>query len=171
MKRHRNLYVILGLFPVITLAQQHENDLVEINELTADLYGSISFDNSKFPDLEDTKALYYEQAWIGAVDTSRVRMYPATEFEQKNHDSFVRNKVISFQEREIKGITHIYGGVAMRFSSYEYVLRTEKREIKTTGVNSIQLVKVPDLGWRIHSILFSDDHTYGTLPPQYSKNE
>lgn len=143
-------------------AQHKKADLAKIDELTQKMYSSISFENGKIP-IYDLSSIYHKEAVIGVVDTIQVSIFTAIEFEEGNNAYFKKHKIISFKERELEGITHFYGGVAVRYSPYEFTLGSAKREVTIRGVNTIQYVKVPELGWRIYSIFYSDNTSFPDL--------
>ena len=157
------------MFSIFTWAQNQEEDRKQIDTLIAKLYKSISFTNGEGADHKTLIAIHYAEATIGSIDTAQIRVFTEKEFRQKNKEAFEKNNVTSFVERELNHITHVYGGVAMRFSSYEYILKLAGREIKARGVNAFQLIKDPKKGWLIYSNMYSDTRTYGHLPPKYSE--
>lgn len=162
------LVITLTLFSVYALiAQQKAEDQAQIDAIIEKMYNSISFNADKPVDYATLDSIYHPDALIGKIDTARVQVFIAKEFRKKNKEAFKKNNIKSFKEHEIKGITNIYGGVALRFSSYEFFLETPNGKYHVKGVNSFRLIKVPNQGWRIYSNFFSDNLTYPELPKEY----
>ena len=147
-----NKYALLPcfiLFSIFTWAQNQGEDRKQIDALIAKLYKSISFTNGEGADNEALIAIHHTEATIGSVDTAQIQIFTEKEFREKNEEVFEKNNVVSFEERELNHITHVYGGVAVRFSTYEYILKLAGREIEARGVNAFQLIKDPEKGWLI----------------------
>ncbi|TSE07400.1 hypothetical protein [Aquimarina algiphila] len=166
---HFSLLIIMLFLSKLIFAQNQDVDRKEIDEVISDLYKSISFDKGGAPDLDKLTSIHHAEAMVGAVDTSKVRMFTEKEFRAANKKAFEKNNIISFQEKEINAITHVYGGVAMRFSTYEFTIKREGKERTIRGVNTIQLIKDPKNGWLIYSVIFSDNRSYSDLPSIYLK--
>ncbi|UII81127.1 hypothetical protein [Flagellimonas sp. CMM7] len=161
MKTVLSFLLLLGI-QCFSQTQHKKANLAEINELTKKMYDIISFDNGNIPTY-DLSSIYHKEAVIGVVDTTQVSIFTAIEFEEGNNAYFKKHKIVSFKERELDGITHFYGGVAVRYSPYEFNLKSAEREVTIRGVNTIQYVKVPELGWRVYSIFYSDNTSYPDL--------
>lgn len=165
---YRILLIVILLISKSTFSQNQNQDRKAIDHIIASLYKAISFDKGGAQDQETITKIYYEEAMVGVVDTAKVRMFTEREFRAANEKAFKNGNITSFQEKEINAITHVYGGVAMRFSSYEFVVKREDKERKVRGVNTIQLIKDPEKGWLIYSVIFSDNRTYPDLPSKYN---
>ncbi|NAY93124.1 hypothetical protein GTQ34_14505 [Muricauda sp. JGD-17] len=76
-------------------------------------------------------------------------------------------QVVSFSELEINKTTHLFGKVAQRFSTDEFVLKTPHGEYIMKGVNMIQLVKDLYQGWTVLSPVLSDENTYSDISKEY----
>ncbi|GGI57607.1 hypothetical protein [Winogradskyella haliclonae] len=142
------------------IAQQEQDDYKQIDQVISKLYTSISFINGKEQDYITLKKIHHEKAMIGSISTKQARIFPVKEFRSKNKETFKKNNILSFQEKEIDYKTLVYGGVATRFSTYEFEIKTKDRELKVIGVNVFQLIKDPEKGWLILSNVFSDNMSY-----------
>lgn len=157
------------LLSTFLVAQNQEEDRKAIDQVVAKLYKAISFTNGEGANDEVLKSIHYSEAIVGLVDTSRIRMFSEREFREKNSEAFNKNNVISFVEKELSHLTHVYGGVATRFSTYEFTVKLANRERTIRGINSMQLIKDPEKGWLIHSTIFSDNGSYPEVPKLYLK--
>ncbi|TPN86969.1 hypothetical protein [Aquimarina algicola] len=167
--KYITLLICTFLISATAFSQYQDQDKKAIDKVISKLYRAISFDKGEGQDREALKQIHYREAMVGMVDTTKIRMFTEDEFRETNQKAFKNAKITLFQEREINAITHVYGGVAMRFSSYEYRVKREDKERSVRGVNTIQLIKDPKQGWLIYSVIFSDTNSYPDLPDIYTK--
>lgn len=157
-------YLLLLIFVTFlsntTVAQENKEDYKEIDTVVAKLYTAISFTDGKGADAETLKEIHHERAMMGSISIKNLRIFSEEEFRDVNNEVFKKNNVLSFQEKEIRHQTLVYGGVATRFSTYEFEIKTKNKELKVKGVNIFQLVKDPEKGWLIFSNVFSDNMSY-----------
>ena len=164
---------ILGLLLLTcstALAQEYDSEKKAIDTLIAEFYEALTYTDSDGSDNAKLDALHYPDAMVGVVDTSRVRIFKELDFRKRSEEGLAKNNVVLFKEKELGSITHIYGGVAMRFSPYEFIIKSPSRELVVQGVNTIQLVKDPEKGWLVYSVFFSDNLSYPDVPKEYLKN-
>ncbi|MDC6366846.1 MULTISPECIES: hypothetical protein [Flavobacteriaceae] len=155
-------FVMLLGFHFLGQAQHKNIDLEAIAALTKKMYDAISFDNGKIP-VYNLSEIYHKNAVIGAVDTVQAKIFPVVEFEEGNNAYFKKHRIVSFKEKELNATTHFYGGVAVRYSPYEFTIRSADHKVTVRGVNTIQYIKEPKIGWRIYSIFYSDTNSYPDL--------
>ncbi|GGI57586.1 hypothetical protein [Winogradskyella haliclonae] len=168
MKIKCTLFIALVL-TTFCFSQNQEEDRKHIDEIIMKLYKSISFTKTKSPDYKTLKAIHYHEAIVGAVDTTQIKMFKEADFTNKNKENFKKYNVKSFVEKELSHITHVYGGVAVRFSPYEFTIKAGDKQQTIRGVNTFQLIKDPKKGWLIYSTIFSDTTSYPDIPEAYLK--
>ncbi|MEW7277636.1 hypothetical protein ABW636_03480 [Aquimarina sp. 2201CG1-2-11] len=163
------VFIIFLFVSKLTVAQNQEQDRKEIDKVVSSLYKAISFGKGETPDYDLLNDIHFSEAVVGVVDTTKIKIFTEEEFRTANKVAFKKHKVISFHEKEIHEITHVYGGVAVRFSSYEFTIKLENKQQTIRGVNTIQLVKKPKGTWVIYSVIFSDNRSYPDVPSIYLK--
>jgi len=72
-------------------------------------------------------------------------------------------ELTAFEEVEVADVTHVFGNVAHRLSSYRKRGTTGGEDFTGAGIISTQCVRTPD-GWRISSMAW-DDERPGLLVP------
>lgn len=140
--------------------QDYKEDYKQIDALISKFYNAISFTKTKQSDDKTLSEIYHPDAKVGTVNRKNVLIFPEKEFRAKNKKAFKDNNITVFQEREIRNNTHIYGGVATRYSVYEFIIKIAEKERKVKGVNTFQLIKDPEKGWLIYSCLYSDNMSF-----------
>ncbi|MCL6275457.1 hypothetical protein M3P19_15695 [Muricauda sp. 2012CJ35-5] len=158
------------LLSINLFAQNQEQDRKAIDNLIDKMYKSISFIDGGSVNDTVLDAIHYSDAIIGIVDKRGIQMFNEKEFRAQNAEMFKKNKVTSFVEKELSSTTNVYGGIANRFSTYEFVIKAGEKELKIRGINSIQLVKDPEKGWLIHTTIFSDNGSFSEIPQIYLNN-
>lgn len=71
----------------------------------------------------------------------------------------------AFYEIETGRKVDVFGNMAHAWSVYEARTRLGDGEPERRGVNSIQLYKDPDLGWRVISMIWDNERPGLTVPP------
>jgi hypothetical protein len=71
----------------------------------------------------------------------------------------------AFYEIETGRRTDVFGNMAHVWSIYEARSHPEAPEVMKRGINSIQLYKDPDLGWRVISMIWDNERPGLTVPP------
>lgn len=72
-----------------------------------------------------------------------------------------------FHEQEIARRSETFGDIAQVFSSYAARRKLTDAEPWFRGINSIQLCRLGDSGWRVLSILWEQEHDAGPIPARY----
>lgn len=70
-----------------------------------------------------------------------------------------------FHEVEMGRKIDIFGNMAHAWSIYEARRRLDDAEPERRGINSIQLYKDPDLGWRIVGMIWDNERPGLSVPP------
>lgn len=71
----------------------------------------------------------------------------------------------AFYEIETGRKVDVFGNIAHAWSIYEARARLDDAEPERRGINSIQLYKDPDLGWRVISMIWDNERPGLTVPP------
>lgn len=159
-KIKKKLCLLAIIMSVNVFAQDFKEDYKQIDELISKFYTAISFTKTKQTDDKTLSELYHPDAKVGTVNKKNILIFPEKEFRAKNQKAFKDNNIATFQERETRHNTHVYGGVATRYSVYEFVMKIADKERKVKGVNIFQLIKDQKKGWLIYSCLYSDNISF-----------
>ena len=71
----------------------------------------------------------------------------------------------AFYEIETGRKVDVFGNMAHAWSIYEARTRLDDAEPERRGINSIQLYKDPDLGWRVISMIWDNERPGLSVPP------
>lgn len=71
----------------------------------------------------------------------------------------------AFYEIETGRKVDVFGNMAHAWSIYEARTRLDDAEPERRGINSIQLYKDPDLGWRVISMIWDNERPGLKVPP------
>lgn len=152
--------LVLTLMSLSAAALEAQSDEQQIDALVSKLYASISFTDGKGANEDALNEIYHENALVGSISKRHAQVFTSLDFRARNAESIAKNQIVSFVEKELKHKTMIYGGVATRFSHYEFDIKSKTNQLNVKGVNVIQLIKDPKKGWQILSVVFSDNRSF-----------
>ncbi len=143
----------------------YKQELEAIDELTKRLYDSICFKPGGRPPLRTLPGLFIPEGFmVNNDDTLPVILTVAT-FIEFYKEQIAEGKFASFQEKEIKHKTEIYGKIAHRFSTYEARFDINSQPI-AIGINSIQFLKIDD-NWKVSCMVWNNQTEDMPIPGDY----
>jgi hypothetical protein len=101
------------------------------------------------------------RTWIGAGGRAECRIMGLDDYARDTTPFFGEN---DFYEVEIARRIDLFGNIAQVWSAYEARTALGDAAPERRGINSIQLFKDPDLGWRIMAMLWDNEREGVTLP-------
>ncbi|MEE8479483.1 MAG: hypothetical protein V3S42_05665 [Candidatus Neomarinimicrobiota bacterium] len=143
-----------------------QNDLKLIDDLTAELYKSICFEVNNYPPVEKLKDLYIPTANMIRNDEASPEIMTVDDFIKSYTDRISDGTIKSFYEGELNHITEIFGSIAHRFSTYETKFDLTNPKPFSTGINSIQYIKIGN-NWKISSIVWNNQNDTNKIPDKY----
>ncbi len=130
------------------------------------LYASICFDEGKLPDFAALRSSFIENGKLINNNGNMPFIVNIDEFIEVLKNQIATGAVKSFYEKEIFHRTDIFGKIAQRFSTYE--ARFDKSAVQpfSTGINSIQLIKIGN-NWKVTSMVWNDENALLKIPSMY----
>lgn len=101
------------------------------------------------------------RTWIDADGRPACRMMGLDDYARDTTPFFAEN---DFHEIEIGRRIDLFGNIAHVWSAYEARSAPDDAEPERRGINSIQLFRDPDLGWRIVAMLWDNEREGVALP-------
>jgi hypothetical protein len=101
------------------------------------------------------------RTWIGADGRADCRIMTLDDYARDTTPFFAAN---DFYEVEIARRIDLFGNIAHVWSAYEARTAPGDAAPERRGINSIQLFKDPDLGWRIVAMLWDNEREGVALP-------
>jgi hypothetical protein len=94
------------------------------------------------------------RTWIDADGRPECRMMGLADYARDTTPFFAEN---DFYEIEIGRRIDLFGNIAHVWSAYEARRAIDDVEPERRGINSIQLFRDPDLGWRIMAMIWDNE--------------
>ena len=101
------------------------------------------------------------RTWIDAGGRPACKMMGLDDYARDTTPFFAEN---DFHEIETARRIDLFGNVAHVWSAYEARTAPDDAEPERRGINSIQLFRDPDLGWRIVAMLWDNEREGAPLP-------
>ena len=112
--------------------------------------------NSFHPDARQIRT------WIEDTGRPMMKMMGLEDYARDTTPYFAANP---FYEVEIGRRIDLFGNVAHVWSHYEAKRSPDDPEIERRGINSIQLFRDPDRGWRIVAMIWDNEREGVEIPP------
>lgn len=128
----------------------------DLDELTKELYASISFAKGEQPDLEKLKTFFYNGGKLINNSAAQPKEFTVAQFADMVQEQIDKGQLESFSEQEVSSKTEVFGKIAHRFSTYEARFDVSSVAPFAVGVNSIQFIKV-DGDWLVTSMVWDDE--------------
>ena len=112
--------------------------------------------NSFHPDARQIRT------WIDDTGRPMMKMMGLDDYRRDTTPYFAANP---FYEVEIGRRIDLFGNVAHVWSHYEAKRSPDDPEIERRGINSIQLFRDPDRGWRIVAMIWDNEREGVEIPP------
>ena len=142
-----------------------QGDLAAIGAAVDEMYASIS--GPKGPrDWSRQANAFHPQArqirtWIDADGRPAMKMMGLDDYARDTTPFFAAN---DFYEIEIGRRIDLFGNIAHVWSAYEARTALGDAKPERRGINSIQLFRDPDAGWRIIAMLWDNERAGVELP-------
>ena len=94
------------------------------------------------------------RTWVDAEGRPAMKMMDLDEYARDTAPFFAEH---SFYEVETKRRIDLFGNIAQVWSAYEARRAPDDAEPERRGINSIQLFRDPELGWRIASMIWDNE--------------
>ncbi|MEE8341348.1 MAG: hypothetical protein V3R52_04555 [Candidatus Neomarinimicrobiota bacterium] len=146
-----------------------QNDLKIIDDLTAELYKAICFEVDNHPKVEKLKDLFIPTANMIRNEEASPEIMTVEAFIKSYSDRISDGTIRSFYEGELNHITEIFGTIAHRFSTYETKFDLNNPAPFSTGINSIQFIKI-GADWKISGIVWNNQTSENKIPDRYLPN-
>jgi hypothetical protein len=101
------------------------------------------------------------RTWIGADGRAQCTIMGLDDYARDTTPFFAEH---DFYEVEIARRIDLFGNIAQVWSAYEARTAPGDSAPERRGINSIQLFKDPDLGWRIMAMLWDNEREGVALP-------
>ena len=112
--------------------------------------------NSFHPDARQIRT------WIEDTGRPMMKMMGLEDYARDTTPYFAANP---FYEVEIGRRIDLFGNIAHVWSHYEAKRSPDDPEIERRGINSIQLFRDPDRGWRIVAMIWDNEREGVEIPP------
>jgi hypothetical protein len=130
---------------------ESRKDLVQLDQLIADFYRVICFDEGGAPDFERMRNLFSPHAHITRVTPEGVDYLDVKGFASLVSELLELGAFTSFHEREVRRNTQRFGRVFHVASAYETHVSPDAVDYIERGVNSLQVLEEQG-AWRIISL-------------------
>ena len=134
------------------------DDLEAIGAAIDEMYAMIS--GPKGPrDWSRQSNCFHPQArqirtWVDEAGRPAMKMMGVDDYARDTAPYFAAN---AFYEVEIGRRVQVFGNIAHAWSAYEARASLEDSEPERRGINSIQLFRDPERGWRIISMIWDNE--------------
>ena len=136
---------------------EESSERKEIDRLIAAFFSA--FDNrAADPTLGTILRCFTEKGVIARSGSADTQIYTAMEFARPRIDLLLGGTLVDFHEVEESATTDIFGKIAIRTSRYRKSGLLNGSAYVGAGTKLFQLVLL-DSGWRILSLVWSDDET------------
>jgi hypothetical protein len=94
------------------------------------------------------------RTWVDEQGRAQKLSMSLDEYQANTTPFFAEN---AFYEVETSRRIDLFGNIAHVWSAYEARLSPDDRDVERRGINSIQLFRDPDLGWRIIHMIWDNE--------------
>ena len=140
------------------MTTQNTNALVkgELDRLTAEFFGAVSFETDGAPQYDDIYALFIGSGLLIKNTGPVPEILSVREFIEPRVAMVRAGELTRFREVELSETTVIFGNVAHRFSAYAKSGMMKGIPFEGRGMISSQFVLTPD-GWRMSAMAWDDE--------------
>jgi hypothetical protein len=132
-------------------------------ELLQRFFEAVSFEEGGRPAYGRLHALFVEGGRLIATAGPVPDVATLDGFVASRQPAVDSGSLTWFEEREIDGVTTMFGNVAHRLSRYAKAGRRDGEDFAVRGMISTQFVRMP-AGWLISSMAWDDERPGLTLP-------
>ena len=102
------------------------------------------------------------RTWVDQAGRPAMKMMGLDDYARDTAPFFAEN---DFYEVETGRRIDLFGNIAHVWSAYEARRAPDDAEPERRGINSIQLFKTPEAGWRIVSMIWDNEREGVEIPP------
>ena len=150
----------------------HHPDLIavkaELDQLTAEFFRAVSFEEGATPPYENIYGLFIEGGLLVKNTASTPEISTVSQFIEPRQAMVRSGELTRFNEVELCETTEIFGNVAHRFNSYAKSGTMKGVPFKARGMISTQFVQTP-AGWKISAMAWDDERPGLAIPEQYER--
>lgn len=140
-------------------------DLAQIGAAVDEMYAMISGPKGPRDWSRQTRSFHPEarqiRTWIDGDGRSAMKMMGLEDYARDTTPFFAEN---GFYEVEIGRRIDLFGNIAQVWSAYEARSSFDDETPERRGINSIQLFRDPDRGWRVISMIWDNEREGNPLP-------
>ena len=138
----------------------------ELDRLTADFFGGVSFEEGTAPPYENIYGLFIDAGLLVKNTASTPEISTVSQFIEPRQALVRSGELTRFCEAELCENTEIFGNVAHRFSSYVKSGTMRGVPFTARGMISTQFIQTP-AGWKISAMAWDDERPGLSIPEQY----
>ena len=143
------------------------DDIAEIDEVTRRFFAAFTNVRGMNAQVDALYALFLPQALIAKCSASRPELMTVEQFVEPRRKLLAEGTLVDFEEREVWARTHVFGGIAQRFSVYEKSGTLSGARFTARGVKTMQLLRI-DGAWRVLALSWEDEREGLVAPDQES---
>ena len=140
-------------------------DLAQIDAAVAEMYATISGPKGPRDWSRQTRSFHPDarqiRTWVDSDNRPAMKMMSLDDYARDTTAFFAEN---NFYEIEIGRRTDLFGNIAQVWSAYEARHSLDDETPERRGINSIQLFRDPERGWRIISMIWDNEREGNPLP-------
>ena len=141
------------------------NDPESISAAVDEMYAMISGPAGPRDWSRQTRSFHAEarqiRTWVDEAGRPALKIMSVDEYAHDTAPYFAAN---AFYEVEIGRRIDLFGNIAHVWSAYEARRSLEDAEPERRGINSIQLFRDPESGWRIVSMIWDNERAGVEIP-------
>ena len=107
------------------------------------------------------------RTWVDESGRPKMKMMGLDDYARDTAPYFAEH---DFYEIETGRRIDLFGNVAQVWSAYEARRSPDDAEPERRGINSIQLFKSPEAGWRIVSMIWDNERAGQTVPEELRRS-
>ena len=135
----------------------------ELDRLTNEFFGAVSFDEGTTPAFENIHALFIEPGLLIKNVAATPEIASVREFIEPRQALVRSGELTRFRELELWHTNQVFGRVAHRFSAYAKFGSLKGAPFEARGMISTQFILTPE-GWKMSSMAWDDERPGLTLP-------
>ncbi|WP_114953154.1 hypothetical protein [Sphingosinicella terrae] len=148
--------------------EERMNDLEAIGAVVDEMYAMISGPRGPRDWSRQAHSFHPEarqiRTWVEPDGRAAMKMMGPDDYARDTTPFFAEN---DFHEVEIGRRIDLFGNIAHVWSAYEAKSRPDDEAPERRGINSIQLFKDPDRGWRIVAMIWDNEREGLQLPKEF----
>jgi hypothetical protein len=133
-----------------------ESVKAELDRLTSEFFGAVSFEAGERPTYEHIRSLFIESGLLIKNVGAAPEISTVQEFIAPREAMVRKGELTRFREDELSEVTQIFGNVAQRFSAYSKFGTMNGSAFEARGMISTQFILTPS-GWKMSAMAWDDE--------------